>query len=124
MLMNFSYDSLNCFTLILSGEPFLNSTLEKSMHEALRQRITVHYAFQGLDPDEVTAYIRHKISLAGGTDTIIGADAINAISGYCHGNARIIDNVMTDALTLGAQLGRTVIDSEVILAAVNEQALG
>ena len=123
MLMNFSYDSLNCFTLILSGEPFLNSTLEKSMHEALRQRITVHYAFQGLDPDEVTAYIRHKLKLAGGADTIVGADANNAISGYCHGNARIIDNVMTDALTLGAQLGRTVIDSEVILAAVNEQAL-
>ena len=37
MLMNFSYDSVNCFTLILSGEPYLNNTLEKSIHEALRQ---------------------------------------------------------------------------------------
>ena len=124
MLMNFSYDSLNCFTLILSGEPYLNATLEKSIHEALRQRITVHYAFQGLDPDEVAAYIRHKITIAGGSDTILGPDALSALTGYCHGNPRIIDNVMTDALTLGAQLGKTVIDSEVLLAAVNEQSLG
>ena len=124
MLMNFSYDSINCFTLILSGEPFLNDTLKKAIHEALRQRITVHYAFQGLEPDEVAAYIRHKLSLAGGSDAILGADALNALTGYCSGNARIIDNIMTAALTLGAQLGRSVIDSDVILAAVNEQALG
>lgn len=124
MLLNFQYDSLNCFTLILSGEPYLNNTLEKPIHEALRQRITVHYAFQGLDPDEIPNYIRHKLRLAGGADSIIGEDALSALSGYCHGNPRIIDNVMSDALVLGAQLERTCIDSEVLLAAVNEQALG
>lgn len=124
MLMNFSYDSLNCFSLILSGESYLNRTLEKPPHEALRQRITVHYTFQGLQPDEISAYIFHKLALAGGSRSIIGEDALNAISGYCQGNPRIIDNLMTDALTLGAQLQRQVIDSEVILAAVNEQTLG
>ena len=41
----------------------------------------------------------------------------------CHGYPRIIDNVMSDALILGAQLGRACIDSEVMLAAVNEQTL-
>ena len=37
MLMNYGYDSLNCFTLILCGESHLNSTLRKPVHEALRQ---------------------------------------------------------------------------------------
>lgn len=123
MLMNFDYDSFNCFALILSGEPYLNNTLEKPIHEALRQRITVHYAFKGLQPNEIPAYIRHKIRLAGGADTMIGEDAISAITGYCHGSPRIIDNVMSDALIYGAQLGHACIDSEVILAAVNEQVL-
>ena len=123
MLMNFNYASLNCFTLILSGEPYLNNTLEKPVHEALRQRITVHYSFRGLGPDEIPAYIRHKIRLAGGADTLVGEDALSAVTGYCHGIPRIIDNVMSDAIMLGAQLGRSCIDSEVILAAVNEQAL-
>lgn len=124
MLMNFSYDSLHCFSLILSGEPYLNHTLEKPPHEALRQRITVHYAFQGLQPDEVSAYIFHKLTLAGGSTSIMGQDALNAIAGYCQGNPRLIDNLMTDALTLGTQLERQVIDSEIILSAVNEQTLG
>jgi len=124
MLMNFSYDSLNCFSLILSGEPYLNNTISKPIHEALRQRITVHYAFLGLQPDEIPAYIYHKLSLAGGSKSIMGEDAITAITGYCQGNPRIIDNLMTDALVLGAQLKRQVIDSEVILATVNEQTLG
>ena len=123
MLMNFQYDSLNCFTLILSGEPLLNHILEKAPHEALRQRITVHYSFQGLNPDEVPAYIKHKIKLAGGSESIIGSDALSAIVGYCQGNPRLIDNVMTDALLLGAQLQKQVIDADVILAAVDAQAL-
>lgn len=124
MLMNFQYDSLNCFTLILTGEPTLNRTLERQVHEALRQRITVHYTFQGLTPDEVVEYIRHKINLAGGSEAIISEDAISALVGYCKGNPRIIDNVMTTALKAGSQMEKQTIDSEVILTAVNEQSLG
>lgn len=45
MLMNYGYDSLNCFTLILCGESHLNNILSKPVHEALRQRITVHYNY-------------------------------------------------------------------------------
>ena len=67
MLMNYGYDSLNCFTLILCGEPHLNNTLRKPVHEALRQRITVHYNFSGLSDSEVVQYVLHKISCAGGS---------------------------------------------------------
>jgi type II secretory pathway predicted ATPase ExeA len=95
MLMNFKYDSLNCFTLILSGEPVLNRTLERPIHEALKQRITIHYTFKGLNPDETKAYILHKIHLSGGSESIMGEDAIIAAAGYCKGNPRIIDNLMT-----------------------------
>ena len=124
MLMNFKYDSLNCFTLILSGEPVLNHTLERPLHEALRQRITVHYSFEGLNPDEICEYSKHKLKVAGASESIIGDDALTAISGYCKGNPRLIDNVMTTALKAGYQMQKTVIDADVILAAVNEQALG
>lgn len=36
MLMNYGYDSVNYFTLILCGESHLNDTLRKPVHEALR----------------------------------------------------------------------------------------
>jgi type II secretory pathway predicted ATPase ExeA len=123
MLMNYQYDSLNCFSLILSGEPYLNHTLEKPSNEALKQRITVHYNFNGLNPDEVTDYVFHKISLAGGAKSILGQDAIQTLTGFCQGNPRIIDNLLTDALILGAQLDKQTIDSEIIMAAANAQTL-
>jgi type II secretory pathway predicted ATPase ExeA len=123
MLMNYQYDSLNCFSLVLAGEPAFNNTLERQPHEALRQRIIVHYNFSGLDPDETASYIFHKIAVAGGAVDIVGKDALQAIVGFCHGNPRLIDNLMTSALILGVQLDKSVIDAEIIMAAAEAQNL-
>ena len=124
MLMNYGYDSVNCFTLILCGEPHLNSTLRKPVHEALRQRITVHYNFQGLSDQEVADYVIHKISCAGGSRSIIEPAALAAVHSHSQGNPRLIDNLMTDALALGAQMDKKTVSPDVILAAVGNQNLG
>lgn len=118
MIMNHGYDSLNCFTLILAGEPYLNNILEKPVHEALKQRIT-----EGLNDHEIADYILHKLSMAGASSSIMEDASIAAIHGYCQGNPRLIDNLMTDALALGAQLDKKSFDTDVILAAINAQAL-
>ena len=123
MLMNYRYDSLNCFSLVLIGEPYLNHILEKQVHEALRQRITVHYNYEGLSDEEVPEYIWHKLELAGGSRNILDGGAVSAIHGFSEGNARKIDNLMTDALTLGAQQDKQTIDAEIILAATGNQSL-
>ena len=123
MLMNYDYDSLNCFTLILCGESYLNSTLKKPVHEALRQRITVHYEFQGLSDEEVPAYVRHKIHAAGGSEQIINEAAMSALNSMSQHNPRVIDNIMSDALTIAMQADKHTIDADVILAAVNHQSL-
>lgn len=36
MLLNHRYDSLNCFSLVLVGESYLNNILDKQVYEALR----------------------------------------------------------------------------------------
>lgn len=123
MLMNYGYDSINCFTLILCGESHLNHTLSRPVHEALRQRITVHYNFSGLSDPEVGRYILHKLTCAGGSETIIDKAALSAIHSHSQGNPRLIDNLMADALALGAQMEKEVIDAQVILGAVNNQNL-
>ncbi len=123
MLMNHGYDSLHCFTLILSGEPHLNYTLEKPIHEALKQRITVHYNYQGLGDEEVKLYIQHKLSNAGGPSTLIHESAISAAHSFARGNPRLIDNVMSYALDLGAQMRKETIDAEVMMAAIEAQTL-
>jgi len=124
MLMNHGYDSVNCFTLILCGEPQMNHNLKRPVNEALRQRITVHYNYQGLSEEESVNYVIHKLQCAGSSKAIIEEAALLAIAGQTHGNPRLIDNLMTDAITIGAQQKKKCIDSEIILAAVNNQNLG
>ena len=93
------------------------------MHEALRQRITVHYDFRGLSDDEAVRYIIHKLSCAGSSKAIIEEAALMAVAGHAHGNPRVIDSVMTDALNIGAQQDKKCIDTDVVMAAVSNQNL-
>ncbi|MGO5336006.1 ExeA family protein [Bilifractor sp. LCP19S3_H10] len=92
MLMNYGYDSLNCFALILCGESHLNSILRKPVHEARRQRITVHYDFEGLSDKEVPDYIYHKLKTAGGAPTMINAAAMSSINSLSQGNLRMVSS--------------------------------
>ena len=123
MILNHEYDSTNCFTIILVGEPHLNNMLDRPIHEALRQRINIHYDFEGLSDVEAKDYIYHKFNLANASTTILGEGTLSAIIGYGQGTARLIDNLMNEALTIGAQQQKQIIDTEIIMAAVNSLAL-
>lgn len=123
MLMNTNFDSLDCFTMILIGQPYLCSILEKPVHEALKQRIVIHYNYDGLSLEEAKNYIYSRIELAGAAHSIIDEAAVHAIANFCQGTPRIINNVMTNALILGTQLKKNTIDTEVILSACNNLSL-
>ena len=123
MILNYAFDSMYCFTLVLAGEPHLNHILDKPVHEALRQRIVIHYSFSGLSDDETQQYLLHKLRVAGAADSILGQGAIPAIIGYARGCPRLLDNLMNEALLLGAQLQKPSLDTELIMAAANNLAL-
>lgn len=123
MLTNFRYDSKYYFTLILCGEPHLLDTLNLDIHEGLRQRISFHYEFEGFSDQEVREYVCHKLRLGGASESIISEAAMAALTAFCGGNARLIDKSMTSALMLGAQLKKTVIDADVMKAAIEGLAL-
>jgi general secretion pathway protein A len=123
MLMNTQFDSLDCFTLVLIGQPYLCSILEKPVHEALKQRIVIHYNYEGLSPEETKNYLYSRIELAGAATSIIDEAAVHAVANFCQGTPRIINSVMTTALILGTQLKKNTIDTEVILSACNSLSL-
>jgi type II secretory pathway predicted ATPase ExeA len=123
MIMNHEFDSINCFTLILSGESHLNHILEKPIHEALRQRIAMHYSFEGLSDSETEQYLLHKLSIAGAAKSILGEGTLPAIIGFARGCPRLLDNLMNEALLLGAQLEQPFLNPEIIMAAANNLSL-
>jgi len=123
MIMNYDFDSINCFTLVLAGEPHLKHILEKPIHEALRQRIAIHYSFAGLSDTETKEYLLHKLRVAGAAESILGEGTLPAVVGYARGCPRQLDNLMNEALSLGAQLEKPSLDTDVIMAAANNLAL-
>ncbi len=64
-----------------------------------------------------------KFALAGAPGGILGEGVLAAVHGYASGNPRIIDSLMTEALTLGAQLGLETLNTDIIMAATNNLAL-
>lgn len=123
LLMNFDYDSRNCFTLILLGEPQLNRLLSRPSLESLRQRITVHYNFRGLTPEETHQYVLHKLGTAGASPDIVDSAFTLALHGISHGNPRQTDRLMTQALRLAAQQDISVLTSDILMAADASMAL-
>lgn len=84
----------------------------------------MHYNYHGLSDEESAAYVIHKLECASAARSVIDEAALRAVTGHAHGNPRLIDNIMSDAITIGSQTDRKTIDTEIILAAVNNQNLG
>jgi general secretion pathway protein A len=123
MLTNIKFDSFDSFVMILIGQPYLASILGKPAHEALKQRIVIHYNYTGFSADEARNYIYTRLEVAGGSCNIIDESAVNAATNFCQGIPRIINKVMTNALLIGTQLNKSTIDTETILEACNSISL-
>ena len=124
ILMNFEMDSKNYFTLILSGQPILNDLLNRNVHEALRQRITISYNFSGITKEELTDYITSRLKLAHGNSEIFTPSAIETIYNSSNGSIRVVNNIITKSLIISSSKCKNVIDSDDILEAFNDLSLG
>ena len=123
MLCNFCMDSKNCFSLILLGQPVLANLMMRQPNEALRQRISVHYSFLGISEDEARNYIADRMALSGASPRIFDDGAVTTAYGSCNASLRQLNLILTKALTIGAQNEKQNIDSDIILAAVNDATL-
>jgi type II secretory pathway predicted ATPase ExeA len=120
ILFNFNMDSKNCAVLILSGQPILNSILQRQNHEALRQRIVMNYTFRGLSRTETEEYILSRFSVCGVKTTIFTADAVELIASLSGGYARKINLLIEKALIIGFQKKTFSLDSQVVYDAQGE----
>lgn len=124
ILSNFDMDSKNYFTLILTGAPILNSILNRNVHEALKQRITISYNFNGIQRDELTDYINSRFSLAHANQNIFTPQAIEAIFNSSNGSIRVVNNIVTKSLIIASSKSKNIIDDNIIMEAYNDLELG
>ena len=124
ILLNFDLDSKNYVSLILVGQPVLNSILRRNIFDALSQRITVSYNMVGFNKQELKDYIDTRIKIAHGNNGIFNDQAIEAIFNACNGSIRVANNIITKSLIIGKSKQLQTIDSNLVLEAVNDLALG
>ena len=69
-LLAFEQDGQRLLQIILAGQPGLLTTLGSEAMRAVDQRISRRATLGAMSPQEVDTYIKHRLSVAGGKDTV------------------------------------------------------
>jgi general secretion pathway protein A len=123
LLLNFDMDSSRYLTLLLIGQPLLRRTLSLQMHEALRQRISVHYHLEGLSREELDAYLAQQLKAAGVAQPLFDDTARQALYQATKGIPRKVNKVAVTALRLAAARKLQMVGEALLLDATAEALL-
>jgi type II secretory pathway predicted ATPase ExeA len=99
LLMNFQTDDRFLVTLLLIGSPELRENVRRLKH--LDQRITIRYHLNTLDDAHTSAYVAHRLKMAGRTTPIFTEEAVKLIFDFTRGTPREINNLCDVALLVG-----------------------
>lgn len=122
LLTNLETDTQKLLQIVLIGQPELREMLKVPALSQVSQRITTRYHLDSLQLADVSAYIQHRISVAGGDPrTLAMSDSvIRIINKHSGGIPRLI-NVICDRALLGAYAeNKAYIDVEIVKKAVRE----
>lgn len=120
ILFNFEMDSSDKAVVLLSGLPQLNNTLNLTVHEPLRQRITMNYNLDGLSKEESRKYILDKLKAAGCETQVFESNALEAIINASNGVPRIINKICNQSLLIANSANLNTVDEESVLKALND----
>lgn len=124
MMFNFEMDSRDLAVVLLVGQPRLNTTLNQSTHESLRQRIVMNYHMSGITKEEGRKFITRKLEGAGSRQTVFDTNAVESILNAANGTPRMINKICSRSLMIGASRNQDVIDSDTVRKAVEDNQLG
>ena len=116
MLSNFETARAKLMQIVLSGQPQLRDKLASPHLLQLRQRISIFAHLQPLSAEETSAYIDHRLRIAGyvADKPLFTSGAVALIAKHSEGIPRNINNICFNALSLGCALQRTPINADVI----------
>lgn len=121
LLSNLETQKMKLLQIILVGQPELERKLAKPELRQLRQRIAIRSLLLPLNQEELTAYIQHRIRIAGGEQRVHFSDeAAVRIYHHSRGIPRITNLVCDRALLAGFVQRQNEITSEIVNRAIEE----
>jgi len=120
LLTNLETNTQKLLQIILIGQPELRELLARNELRQLAQRITGRYHLSPLSAEETTAYVRHRLRVAGATADIFNRFALEEIYRLSDGVPRVINVICDRALLGGYSLDRHRITGPLVRNAASE----
>jgi general secretion pathway protein A len=125
MLSNLEAAKTHLTQILLVGQPELKLKLRQKGMEQFSQRVSVFCHLGRLSNDEVSQYIRHRLSVAGAGDAeTFTQDAVDAVCEYARGIPRLINVICDAALVYGFAEDRKTIERDIIQYAIQARETG
>lgn len=118
-----SIDEKISLKILLCGQHDLSQILKRSSHADLAFRISLQFVMRSLTKGKTSAYIDHRIVMAGGTKKIFQPEAKDLIHDYTDGVPRQINNVATACLINTAARGLKQITESLVNKTMTEFSL-
>jgi general secretion pathway protein A len=101
LLTNLETPKEKLLQMVLLGQPELRALLQRRDLRQLAQRITARYHLAPLNSDETSAYVRHRMKVAGAQRSPFTRSALRALYQRSGGVPRLI-NIIADRALAGA----------------------
>lgn len=101
LLTNLETSEKKLLQIVLLGQPELQQKLALPELRQLNQRVTARYHLDGLGRQEIEAYVRYRLGVAGLKGEVFSQGAIKALYRHSQGIPRLI-NLISDRALLGA----------------------
>jgi len=120
LLTNLETSKNKLLQIILLGQPELRQLLQRQNLRQLAQRITARYHLEPLGETDTSAYVRHRMQVAGARRNPFRRSALRALYQRSGGVPRLI-NIIADRALAGAYAReQDSIDAGLVHAAANE----
>ena len=124
MLSNVNNEKDQLLQIVLVGQPELLDTLKRNELRQFVQRISVHCHLDSLSPAETAAYIRHRLSVVGGTSDIFDDEACATVHHFSYGIPRLINLLCDQSLVYAFSEDRPGIDAQTVVEVVLDRSEG
>jgi len=109
LLSNVNSEKDVALQILLVGQPELREKIARPELKQFAQRVSVDYHLNALPLPEAQAYVRHRLTVAGGSDAIFEPVAIEFIHKLSCGIPRLMNQLCDLALVYAfAERGRSV----------------
>lgn len=124
LLSNVNAEKVMALQIILVGQPELRQKLELPELRQFAQRVSIDFHLSGLTLSEAEAYVRHRLTVAGGSDALFDSQSLEVIYERTHGIPRLINQLCNLCLVYAYAEGRQQVNASIVAEVLRDKGRG